>query len=121
MATTLTMAMVSLAGVPPMAGFFGKFLIFKAVLEQGVNYGAYYYLLAVAVVGVIVSLYYYFNVIRAVYWSKEPADLSPIEVGGPLRYALWVCIAGMLFLGLYPQVVLQTAGAATALLKFPSF
>ncbi|MBL6763924.1 MAG: NADH-quinone oxidoreductase subunit N [Verrucomicrobiae bacterium] len=120
MAATLTMAMVSLAGIPPLAGFFGKFLIFKSVLEQGVNYGAYYYLVGVAIFGVIVSLYYYFNVIRAVYWSKDSADLTPIEISSPLRYTLWACIGGMLWLGLYPQVVLKSAAAATALLKLPS-
>lgn len=120
LAATLAMAMVSLAGIPPLAGFFGKFLIFKAALEQAVSYSAYYYLLAVAVVGVIISLYYYFNVVRAIYWSKDPADLTPIEVGQPMRFALWVCVAGMLWLGLYPQVVLKSAAAATALLKLPS-
>lgn len=119
LAATLTMAMVSLAGIPPLAGFFGKFLIFKAVLEQGVNYNAYYYLLAVAIVGVVISLYYYFNVIRAIYWSRDPADLTPIEIGAPLKYVMWACIAGMLWLGLYPQVVLKTAGAAAAVLRFP--
>ena len=70
LAATMTIAMVSLAGIPPMAGFFGKFLLLKAVIEQGaVNHG-YYCLAFVALAGVVISLYYYFNVIRAIYWGQ---------------------------------------------------
>jgi len=78
----MTLAMISLAGIPPLAGFFGKFLLFKAVIEQGT---AYYWLTGVAIVGVVISLYYYFGVIRAIYWSQEPADLSPLAVSVPLN------------------------------------
>ncbi|HXI50833.1 MAG TPA: NADH-quinone oxidoreductase subunit N, partial [Candidatus Saccharimonadales bacterium] len=74
LAGAMTLAMVSLAGIPPLAGFFGKFLLFKAAIEQGPSY---YWLIGVAIVGVVISLYYYFGVIRAIYWANEPADLSP--------------------------------------------
>src|SRR5271167_4171194 len=79
LAATLTIAMVSLAGIPPLAGFFGKFLLFKAVIEtaQTTNNHGYYCLAFTALGGVIMSLYYYFGVIRAIYWSKNPEDLSP--------------------------------------------
>ena len=67
LASTLTLAMVSLAGIPPMAGFFGKFLLLKAVLEQGATNPGYYCLAFTALAGVVISLYYYFGVIRAIY------------------------------------------------------
>jgi len=89
LATTMTLAMVSLAGIPPLAGFFGKFLLLKAVLEQGATNPGYYCLAFTALVGVVISLYYYFGVIRAIYWSKDaPADLSPITLSGPAKVAI---------------------------------
>lgn len=115
LAATLTLAMVSLAGVPPLAGFFGKFLLLKSVVEQGVSYHPYYWLTAVALIGVVISFWYYFGVIRAIYWSKDPADLSPIEVSLPAKISLYACIAGMLVLGLFPNRLVETATAAVTL------
>lgn len=116
MAATLTLAMVSLAGIPPLAGFFGKFLLFKAVLERAVQYRDYLVLIGIAVTGVLISLYYYFNVIRAIYWSKEPADLTPLEVSGPMRLVMGVCVIGMLWLGLMPEEALGMASKAISTL-----
>jgi NADH-quinone oxidoreductase subunit N len=107
LATTVTLAMVSLAGVPPLAGFLGKFLLLKAVVEQGAAHRAYYCLAGVAVVGVVISLYYYFGIIRAIYWSKETPNLAPIEVDYPNRLVLALCIAGMIILGVAPARMVQ--------------
>jgi NADH-quinone oxidoreductase subunit N len=120
LAATLTIAMVSLAGIPPLAGFFGKFLLLKAVIEtaQATGNHGYYWLAFLALAGVIISLYYYFGVIRAIYWSKEPADLSPIELSSPAKFSIWVCIAGIFWIGLFPNTVLNITNlAATALAK----
>ncbi|MHB8523778.1 MAG: NADH-quinone oxidoreductase subunit N [Limisphaerales bacterium] len=113
LAATMTLAMVSLAGIPPLAGFFGKFLLLRAMLEQGG-----YWLVAVAIVGVVISLYYYLGVIRAIYWSKAPADLSPIEISRPLRVSLYGCIAGMFYLGVFPSAVLRVASQAVKTLHW---
>jgi NADH-quinone oxidoreductase subunit N len=102
LAATMTLAMVSLAGVPPMAGFFGKFLLLKAVIEQGAISAGFYCLAGTAIVGVIISMYYYFGVIKAMYWSREVSDLSPVEVSLAGRLGLLVCIAGMIGLGVLP-------------------
>src|SRR5260370_1040556 len=59
LAVTLTLAMVSLAGIPPLAGFFGKFLLFKAAIARGASEPAYYWLVSSAILGVVISLYYY--------------------------------------------------------------
>lgn len=121
LATSLTLAMVSLAGVPPLAGFFGKFLLLKAVVESASNpdfHSAYYTLVAVGILGVVISLYYYFGVVKAIFWSKAPADLSPISLSLPARLSLYACIAGMLFLGLYPAPLLDlTDGVVKAVFK----
>jgi NADH-quinone oxidoreductase subunit N len=117
LATTLTMAMVSLAGIPPLAGFFGKFLLLKAVVAQGAVYHGYYCLTAVALFGVVVSLYYYFGVVRAIYWSADATDMSAIVVSWPARIALYVCALGMLFLGLFPDKVLNCANQAVKVLS----
>jgi len=113
LATTMTVAMVSLGGIPPLAGFFGKFLLLKAVVEQGPAHHAYYWLTFIALAGVVISLYYYFGVIRAIYWSKETPDLSPIPLSGAAKFSIAICIAGILWLGIFPNTVLNLALAAT--------
>ena len=113
----MTLAMVSLAGIPPLAGFFGKFLLLKAVIEQGPAHPGYYCLAFTALAGVVISLYYYFGVVRAIYWSGDAADLSPIQVSKPIRVSLYGCIAGMLYLGLFPNGLLEAATQAVKLLR----
>jgi NADH-quinone oxidoreductase subunit N len=114
LASTMTIAMASLAGIPPLAGFFGKFLLLKAVIQQAQvtgNHG-YYYLAFIALAGVIISLYYYFGVIRAIYWSKDAPDLSLIQISAPAKFSIWICIAGIFWIGLLPNTVLNLATEA---------
>ena len=117
LAATMTLAMASLAGIPPLAGFFGKFLLLKAVVEQGPAHPGYYCLTFTALAGVVISLYYYFGVVRAMYWPGEAADLSPIVVSKPIRLTLYGCIGGMLYLGLFPNGLLEAATQAVKLLR----
>ncbi len=117
LAAALAVSMISLAGVPPMAGFFGKFLILSALVEQAGALGSYFVLAGVALIGVVISFWYYFGVIRAVYWGGEPATLEPLPVAGPLRLALIVCVAGVVGLGLVPGLVWSAALAAVDGLK----
>ena len=117
LAAVMALAMVSLAGIPPLAGFMGKFLLLKAVIEQGSVTAGYYGLAFVALAGVVISLYYYFGVVRAVYWSQAAASNEAITLSGPIRVALGVCVAGMLWLGLFPGGVLRWAESAVLVLK----
>ena len=114
LAATMTIAMVSLAGIPPLAGFFGKFLLLKAVIEaaQATGNHGYYCLAFTALAGVIISLYYYFGVIRAIYWSKDATDVSPIELSAPAKVSIWACIAGIFWIGLFPNTVLNITNEA---------
>jgi NADH-quinone oxidoreductase subunit N len=117
LAAILTLAMVSLAGVPPLAGFFGKFLLLKSVVEQAAGNTGYYWLVGAAVIGVVISLRYYFGVIQAIYWSKDVTDLSPIAISMPMRLCLWACAAGVIFLGLFPGWVVNFATAAAKVFR----
>ncbi len=119
LAATMTISMVSLAGIPPLAGFFGKFLLLKAVVEAAQvtgNHG-YYCLVFTALAGVVISLYYYFGVIKVMYWSRETKDLSAIELSAPAMVTAWICIAGMFWIGLFPNTLLTLANAAAGALK----
>jgi NADH-quinone oxidoreductase subunit N len=117
LAASLTFAMVSLAGIPPLAGFFGKFLLVKAAIEQGAMNPGYYVLIGITIVGVVISLYYYFGIVRAIYWGQESVDLSQISVSFPAKASLIVCMAGMLFLGIFPDPVVKTTTQAAEVLQ----
>jgi NADH-quinone oxidoreductase subunit N len=116
LAATMSMAMVSLAGIPPLAGFFGKFLLLKSVVEQAPAHPGYYFLAFVTVAGVIISLYYYFGVIRAIYWSENPENLAPIQASKPIRISIYACIIGMFFIGLFPGPLVDLANEAVKVL-----
>jgi NADH-quinone oxidoreductase subunit N len=116
LAATMTLAMVSLAGIPPLAGFFGKFLLLKAAIASGAAEPAYYWLVAVAIVGVIISLYYYFGVVRCIFWGKE-SQSGPIHTSAPVRVCLYGCVLGMLVLGLFPNWLLSAASDAVKVLR----
>lgn len=117
LALTLALAMISLAGIPPLAGFFGKFLLLKSVVEHGASETLYQVLLAVALFGIVTSFYYYLGVVRAIYWSKSVPDYSPIPVNTPVRIALYACIAGMLYLGIFPNKAVNGTSRAVASLN----
>lgn len=120
LAASLALSMISLAGIPPLAGFFGKFLLLKAVLERGATQPLFLTLIAVTIIGVVISFYYYLGVVRAIYWSRVVPDFSEIRVSLPARIALYVCIAGMLILGIVPGAMVNTAKTASHALKFPA-
>lgn len=103
LAFVLAVGLGSLAGIPPLAGFMGKFFIFVAAAKAGL-----YGLLAVAVVGVVISIYYYFSWIRAVFFGTwvEPAGETasrPVRspVGLATSFVLALLAAFTVVLGFY--------------------
>jgi len=117
LAWTMTLAMVSLAGIPPLAGFFGKFLLIKAALAQGPAQPAYYWLVGIALTGVVISIYYYFGIVRVMFWSQPGPDQSAVKASAPVRAALYACAAGMFVLGVYPNWMVNLADAAVKTLR----
>jgi NADH-quinone oxidoreductase subunit N len=117
LAAALTLAMVSLAGIPPLAGFFGKFLLIKSALAVGATHPSFYALVAIALVGVVISLYYYFGVVKVMYWGGEAKDKSELALSVPARITVFACIAGILFIGVYPQPLIRAAELAVQALR----
>ena len=117
LAAVLTLAIVSLAGVPPLVGFFGKFLLLKAALAGAETHPLLPWAIGIAIVGVVVSFYYYFAMIREIYWGNgrywetEPST-EPIICPAPAKAALLLCALGLLLLGLYPEPLLNFAISA---------
>ena len=114
LAAGLTVSLVSLAGIPPMAGFFGKFLLLKAVANHAGTERYFLVALLAACVGVVISLYYYFNVIRSMFWPKSVPDLTPIPVGGATRLALFLAVVGVFYVGILPNALVTGARQAAA-------
>src|SRR5207237_5209495 len=98
LAFAMLVAMASLAGVPFTAGFLGKFLVFDAAVSA-----QHFGLVVVAVITVGAGFYYYFKVVRAIYWDAPPSSADKIIVSPLTRFAIIAMIAGRFLLGVYPQ------------------
>ena len=92
----MMLALFSLAGIPPVAGFFGKFFLFTAAASKG-----YYLLVFIAVVNVTIALYYYLLVIRAMFLRKSDQAIPYFKNKLYMRLGLILTVIGMLVLGLY--------------------
>ena len=108
LAGCMAIFMLSLAGIPPLAGFFGKFYLFSAALHASANHGLLW-LVALALLGSFISLYYYLLVLKAIFVNEpslpaaQPFDrLTPDLVQ---RAAVAVLAAAVLFLGVMPDVL----------------
>ena len=98
----MTLAMFSLAGIPPFAGFFSKFLIFTSVTASGSM--PLYMLVLVALINTIISLYYYLLVVKAIWINPGEAKVEAFRSAFTERLALWLCVGGIVFFGLVPCI-----------------
>lgn len=120
LAAALTLAMVSLSGIPPLAGFFGKFLIIKAAVAHAMNDPLWMGLIVVALIGILVSFYYYLGVVRAIFWGKPSEEqATPIEVPVSLKWVLYAAMVGIFYLGIMPGRVLAWSQYAAQALNLP--
>ena len=101
LAFAMLIAMASLAGLPFTAGFLGKFYIFNAAIAHHQTT-----LIVVGVITVACGFYYYFKVVRAMYWEAPNGDL-PVPVSGLSRVTMTAMIAAIVFFGIYPQPILD--------------
>ncbi len=103
LAVTMMLAMFSLAGIPPFAGFFSKFFIFTSAINQGSV--AIYVLVLIALINTIVSLYYYLLVVKAMFINpSDEHSIAPFRSACSERVAMWICVAGILLLGIVSPV-----------------
>ena len=107
----------ALVGIPPLAGFVGKYYLFSAAIQQG-----YIWLVVVAILTSVVSLYYYLGVVRQMYFQTSTEE-NPVTASGVLKTALIICVIGVLLLGIYPNIILDFAqqAAMVALREISSF
>ena len=107
----MTLAMFSLAGIPPFAGFFSKILIFTSVTST--NSWALYMLVLVALINTIISLYYYLLVVKAMWISSDEPKIGNIRTFKCEKVGLWLCVAGIIFFGLVPYIYQYCFDAVT--------
>lgn len=105
LAILMTIFLLSLVGIPPLAGFVGKYYLFASAIEQG-----YVSLVIVAVLTSVISLYYYMGVVREMYFHKKEVQ-NPVKIVVPfgLKLALLISFLGVIILGLYPNPIIDAA------------
>jgi NADH-quinone oxidoreductase subunit N len=94
LALTMTVALLSLGGVPPAAGFFGKFFLFQAAINSGLVW-----LAMIGVLNSIVALYYYLVVVKVMYVDRSEDEDKPIPVSTPYAWVLGITTVIVLLLG----------------------
>lgn len=95
----LTIALFSLAGVPPTAGFFGKFFLIMAGAEKG-----HYIFIAIAALNMVISFYYYLRVVRAIFMDANDQPIVKLAIPALPKLALYICVAGIVLTGLVSYV-----------------
>ena len=93
----MTLALFSLAGIPPFAGMFSKFFVFMAAAEQGS--AAAYFVVFVALVNTVISLYYYLLIVKAMYITKTDTPLPTFQSDFSTKAALAICTVGIALFG----------------------
>ncbi len=95
----MMLSMFSLAGIPPVAGFFGKFFLFTSAAS-----GGFYWLVFIAVLNATISLYYYLLVVKAMFINKSDQPIATFQSDGYTKIGLMLCALGIFVLGFWSQV-----------------
>lgn len=99
-AAILSIFMFSLAGIPPFAGFIGKYYLFVSAIKSG-----FLWLTIVAVLSSIISMYYYIGLILAMYFKESKVELKP-EINFSF-ISIILCALGTIFFGIFPQIIVN--------------
>ena len=104
LAIAMTLFMLSMAGVPPMAGFVGKFYIFSAAIKSG-----YVGLAIIGVINSVISVYYYLRITVIMYMKEPVRDFQPLTISPLIVVAIAIAVVGTLHLGIFPSKVMEIA------------
>lgn len=103
LAVALLLALVSLAGIPPLAGFFGKFTLLMAAVKSNLIW-----LALIAAVNIVISVYYYLRVVKTIY-VDQPRVTTPLPVSLPVQWVLSLAIAGTIGIGIFQGPFFEAA------------
>jgi NADH-quinone oxidoreductase subunit N len=106
----LSLCLISLIGMPPAAGFMGKFFVFRGAVQSGLLW-----LVILAVINSVISAYYYLRVVK-VMWFGDPSSEEKVPSSAALRVVVFLSCLGVLLLGIVPNYVMNLAEAASRLL-----
>ena len=112
LAIAMTLFMLSMAGVPPMAGFVGKFYIFSAAIKSG-----YVGLAIIGVINSVISVYYYLRVTVIMYMKEPVRDFQPLTISPLIVVAIAIAVVGTLHLGIFPSKVMEIAQRSVLTLR----
>lgn len=111
LAVAMTVFLFSLAGIPPTAGFIGKFYLFSGAVQRG-----YIWLAVIGVLNSAASVYFYLRVMVYMYFKDPTEEFDWVKVTGPIALALVISVAGSMILGIVPSFVLEFAQNAVKLI-----
>ena len=112
LAIAMTLFMLSMAGIPPMAGFVGKFYIFSAAMKSG-----YVGLAVIGVINSVISVYYYLRITVIMYMKEPTRDFSPLTISPLIVAAIVISVIGTLQLGIFPSKVMEIVQHSILTLK----
>ena len=107
LAASMTIFMLSMAGIPPLAGFMGKFYIFSAAVKA-----KFYWLAIIGVLNSALSVYYYLRVTVVMYFREAERDMTGLAFSPAGVIGVIIAVAGVLYLGIFPSSVLALARAS---------
>ncbi len=110
LAAVMVIFFMSLAGLPPTAGFVGKLFVFGAAVQAG-----YYYLAIIGVLNSVISVVYYFNVVRQMFFLAPPSEERLSLPRFPMAAAI-ICVVMVMVIGLYPQPLIDLVGRSVTVL-----
>lgn len=106
----MTIFFLSLVGIPPTAGFIGKFWVFGAAIQNQL-----FALAAVGAINGVISVVYYFRILKQM-WYEAPTDPTPLRLPGTMNAALWICLSLTLLIGLFPAPFIEFANQSIHML-----
>jgi NADH-quinone oxidoreductase subunit N len=110
LAIVMLLALLSLGGIPPTAGFFAKFFLFKAAIDAGL-----WWLAFIGILNAFVALYYYLNVVKYLYLYRSDSEETPITLSRAAQLGLALATLGVIYLGVWPNAIYEwTTQAARA-------